>query len=303
MRAAAMAGLVIVGGCRATPQPEKVFRPSPSVSQGAAMQRESVYLGRPVQQPETLSGIWEAPDGRGGAVGLGLGLLTSISSDRVSLAGAPQAWGGLDALLYERTSAPTTSVERNGFTDRSEDGLLRYESRRLTLHWGNFDLDLKRGHGDTWVGRFHRLGFDRVVTLKRPRTVAKGPGGWFLGTWMEGDGWFQQCLHLGREPDGSLAGWSDSFQELGNVRYGPHVTKPEEVNERYGALAEVRVLPGNQVSVQMDVNDGWCCPGGFVGTKAPDGGMRAEWNGGRPGGVHKPTIWRPVTGASCTTTH
>jgi hypothetical protein len=51
--------------------------PSGSISAAQSSDR-SPYLGRPIMHPEELSGLWEAHDGHGGAVGIHL-LLTTPS--------------------------------------------------------------------------------------------------------------------------------------------------------------------------------------------------------------------------------
>ena len=41
----------------------------------------SFYLNQPIFHPETLSGIWETPNGNGGAVGIHLQLATKLLDD------------------------------------------------------------------------------------------------------------------------------------------------------------------------------------------------------------------------------
>ena len=49
----------------------------------------SFYSGHLVDDPEALSGVWEASDGQGGAVGIHLNLLTVVSDDADPPAWAP----------------------------------------------------------------------------------------------------------------------------------------------------------------------------------------------------------------------
>ncbi|HUO59396.1 MAG TPA: hypothetical protein VMU24_01930, partial [Candidatus Acidoferrales bacterium] len=52
----------------------------------------SFYLNHPVVDPESLSGIWEAADGRGGAVGIHLELATTLPGDTSPPIWTPQSW-------------------------------------------------------------------------------------------------------------------------------------------------------------------------------------------------------------------
>ncbi len=289
-------------GCGGAPSPGRVLRLQTSPS--SLLQEHNAHAkndraGIVVDDPEELSGVWESPDGQGGAVGLQLMLTTAIPADRVTLQHAPQVWVSLDAMLYERRGAAPGQGEQNGFSDQRGAGPLQYQGRRLVLHWNGFDLDLQRGPGDTWNGRLHRLGFDHVVALRRPTMRANGVAEWFFGTWISGDQNFQTCLHLGREPDGTYVGWSDSLQQLGTVRYGPNVTRPAMAYERYGSVADVQLAGDGQVAVEMNVNNAMCCSLGFVGTRLPNGVMRAAWHGGQPGSIHAATMWRSVAAPGC----
>ncbi len=204
--------------------------------------------------------------------------------------------------MYQRTRATLDLEERNVFQDGVEDGMLRYEDGRLTLHWKNYDLDLQQRADQTWVGRFHRGNFDQTVVLRRPRERAGSGEEWFLGTWLERSGNAERCVHLGREPDGTFAGWTDLLHELGDVRYAPQVQRPLRTSEEYGALAAVRAADRGSdmggVSVELNVLNGGCCSTGFEGTRQADGGMRAVWHGG-PGSPAGLAIWRRVQGNSC----
>ena len=55
-------------------------------------ERRSFYLGTPVSKPEELSGLWEAADGHGGAVGIHLVLSTTAPTDTSRLDGINQSW-------------------------------------------------------------------------------------------------------------------------------------------------------------------------------------------------------------------
>lgn len=84
-------------------------------------------------------------------MGMQLLLLTSVPARLSNLtSGTPQAWEGLTAMVYERSSSqPPPQGERNYFKDDDQEGVLRYSDGRLTAHQSYIDLDLRRGPQDT----------------------------------------------------------------------------------------------------------------------------------------------------------
>ena len=139
-------------------------------------------------RPEELSGIWEAPDGTGGAVGLNLMLTTTDPSDVTSLTGVMQSWDRLTVGLYQRSGPTLVSGEASWFEDSPRGGGVVYEDGRLRLRLPRFDVDLRRSAEDQWVGRLHRKSFDANVTLKRPEMQSSGRAAWYVGTWKNSDG-------------------------------------------------------------------------------------------------------------------
>ena len=55
-----------------------------------------------IARPEDLSGLWEASDGNGGAVGLWLLLTTSVPGSSISLLHQPQTLVSLSVGIYHR---------------------------------------------------------------------------------------------------------------------------------------------------------------------------------------------------------
>ena len=100
----------------------------------ATQQDRSFNLGTLVTRPQDLSGIWEAPDGHGGAVGLHLILDTTAPVDTRTLDGVPQKWLGLAVGIYHRTGPTLQSGVESSFSDSVRGGSVHYQDGRLTLH-------------------------------------------------------------------------------------------------------------------------------------------------------------------------
>ncbi len=286
---------VVVTGCGEIPKPPALHREVGAFQSEVRRVNRSAYDGIPVRHPDELAGVWEAPDGRGGMVGIDLVLWTTIGADRTEVAGSPQAWKSLTVMMYQRTGPRPDDTERNSFGDGYRDGLVSYAGERLRVHWTGVDLDLQRTPGQTWTGRFHRGAFDQAVVLRRPRQRSAAPGEWFLGTWLERFTNTETCVHVGREADGNIVGWADSLAELGSVRFANDQKRPLVTSENYGALAEVRVHGDDRVSVELNVLSGSCCAIGFDATRHAENTMRTEWHGtARP-----PALWKRMPGESC----
>jgi hypothetical protein len=143
----------------------------------------SPYLGRPIINPETLSGFWETPNGHGGAVGIHLLLMTTVPTDGWEKpSDAPQSWQLLELGVYERRGATIQLEESNNFSDSPRGGNVGFEAGHLSLHWISppnsepIDVDLVQQPGDRWAGRLHRRSFDANVILSRPGTNVTAEG-------------------------------------------------------------------------------------------------------------------------------
>ncbi len=268
----------------------------------------SFYLGQPIAHPEDLSGLWEAPNGKGGIIGIHLSLATTIPSSATSLAGIEQSWLHLQVALYERADASIPGAEMNGFSDSLRGGSVHYNGSRLTLHYDDFDLDLSRvrsKRGDRsapenrWFGRYHRNGFDRTVTLTRPAPLPGARAPWFLGTWAGGNSGFQTCLHITQSSSGDVLGWSDSLQLWGLVRFAPTVQKPPSSLEHYGDIARIQPRSDGRVSLELHANTAICCSHSFIASPQQHGTlMQADWPPGPNQSPHQST-WTKMPGNSC----
>lgn len=261
-------------------------------------QDRSFYFGRPVNDPEELSGVWEAPDGHGGVVGLHLMLDTTAPADAKTLVGTKQSWLDLQVGMYERSGDDIQFEGENGFSDSPRGGGVRYNGGRLILHYGGFDLDLKRITGDKWSGRFHRKGFDSEVTLVRPGSRDARKKMWLVGTWRLVQNPGENCLHIAETHQGKLIGWSDSLLTWGAARFGPNVTKPPYSLEHYGELAKVNT-EGGQPSIELYAYTGICCSHLLTAVSAEGGAaMDANWDAGPNQAPHR-AQWKKMPSDSC----
>jgi hypothetical protein len=264
----------------------------------ARREDHSFYQGTPVEHPEQLSGVWEAPDGRGGAVGLQFILHTAIPAQTTVLADAQQTWTSLEVGIYQR-SGPTVAIgEENWFTDSLQDGALHYQNGRLQIASAHYDLDLTHKAGDIWTGRFHRAAYDAHVILRRPEVTHRTAEDWYLGTWMQGRLTFQSCLHVGRGANGALVSWKDSLSELGCVRYGPNVAHATSANESYGELVKAHAQANGDLVLEFGAYSGWCCPSIIEVARGPAGVMQPVLPV-LPQQVARRALWRRVAGQSC----
>jgi hypothetical protein len=264
-------------------------------------QDRSFYLGTPVMHPEELSGLWEAPDGRGGAIGIHLVLDATAPVEATTLVGVQQKWLGLQVGLYRRAKAEIQIGDENFFSDSPRGGNVRYENGLLTLHFPGYDLDLQRIPGDKWTGRFHREGFDSIVTLARPmlQTTSKGP--WFLGTWRNTNGSQITCLHIAEASPPAFLAWSDTLSTLGVAKFAPQVAKPPYSWEHYGDLVKIQPARNRNLSIELGAYNATCCSRSFVATPADRGNtMKADWPASPNQSPHK-SRWTKMPGDSCIT--
>lgn len=261
-------------------------------------QDRSFYLGIPVTHPEDLSGLWEAPDGHGGAIGIHLLLDTTAPVDATTLTGVRQAWLGLQLGLYRRSQADLQLGDESLFSDSPRGGSVHYDNGRLTLHTPGYDIDLHRSAEDGWSGRFHRGDIDSVVTLARP-TLETSKSTWFLGTWKSITGSQITCLHIAEASPTAFLAWSDALSTLGSVSFAPQVPKPPYSWEHYGDLARVHVAGQDRASIELYAYIPICCSHTFIATSA-DGGktMKADWPAGPSQSPHK-SKWTKMPGSTC----
>jgi hypothetical protein len=295
-----IARALVVASVSACTLPGMEARSQSGADSHSPQQDRSFYLGMPVMHPEDLSGLWEAPDPRGGAIGIHLVLDATAPTDATTLVGIQQKWLGLEVAPYRRAGAEIQIGDENFFSDSPRGGNVRYENGRLTLHFPGYDLDLQRIPGDKWTGRFHREGFDSIVTLARPmpQTTSKGP--WFLGTWRNTNGSQTTCLHIAEASPPAFLAWSDTLSTLGVARFAPQLAKPPYSWEHYGDLAKIQ-LAGNNLSIELGAYNATCCSHSFVATSADNGKAMKAYSPADPNQSPHKSRWTKMPGDSCVT--
>lgn len=222
----------------------------------------STYLNKPVYNPEALSGVWEASDRNGGAIGIHLQLSTMISGDADPPMWTPQSWQHLEVGVFHRKGAELVFGEENYFTDSPRGGSVTLENDRLQLRFvatikGDIpvDLDLTRESGNCWRGRFHRGDFDSSVRLCRP--VFDGDNASpLVGTWSTPHG---DCIHIFETGDDAFTGWSDLIQIPGQITFSPAIAGPHLLYQQFGVLAKVHLVNHREVSIELNAFSAMCC--------------------------------------------
>jgi hypothetical protein len=263
----------------------------------------SFYVGQPIVHPEELSGIWEVPDGHGGAVGIHLILSTTASADATTLVGVEQAWLNLQVGIYQRAGTVLQFGEENFFSDSPRGGSVRFDGSRLSLHAAEFDLDLLRISGDRWSGRIHRQGFDSITVLTRPGIGIAKSEPWFVGTWKSGGPSFHTtCMHITEQAPGEFVGWSDSLTTMGSVRRASGIPKPPYAFEVYGHLVNVGITDNGNVSIELNAPGIVCCPHPLVATPVDNGSVMKEVSPSGPNQPPPQTVWKKMSGNTCIVT-
>ena len=269
-----------------------------SLSQSSEEDR-SFNRDQPVLHPETLSGVWETPNGDGGVVGIHLQLATKLPDDS-RVPWTPQAWQQLEVGVFERKTIDGALGDKNGFSDSKRGGGVSYKDGRLVLHYNwlgkdplAVDLDVSLQANGCWHGRFHRNSFDRVVSLCRPTpsdAIRPSP---LVGAWSQTSGFGTQCVHITQTSPDTFTGWTDSLRIPGQARYSPKIPGPHELYEHYGSLVKVERFSNGIVRVSFGAYNPVCCPHDFLGKlDADDSMLRGNFDYG-------PATFARTSGDSC----
>lgn len=273
--------------------------------------QQSPYLGQSVVNPEELSGLWETSDGKGGAVGIHLRLVTTATGNAKTLTNTPQFWEHLEVGVYQRKGAQIEFGEENFFTDSPTGGRVTFQNRRLQLTAASFDLDLTQQAEGQWVGRLHRESFDSLVTLRRPDATNRANmqpivgtpivGNKIVGTWLlkSIDPAHISCIHIAQQGENAFIGWSDSLRAPGVEIYGKNIVWPETALESYGVLMNVHLETDGKFTLELHALSPTCCSHKFVGRVAQDGNLiNGDWPSG-PNQTPQSGSWVKVAGDSC----
>ncbi|HEY2467231.1 MAG TPA: hypothetical protein VGI45_05210 [Terracidiphilus sp.] len=262
----------------------------------------SFYLDKPVENPESLSGLWEASDNSGGAVGIHLLLGTIVSGDADPPRWTPQSWQQLELGVFHRAGPEMVFGEENYFADDLRGGSVTLENDHLQLHFNatlktdpSVDLDLTRESDGCWRGRLHRGNFDSVVALCRPSGGPAQSQSPLAGTWTSTD---DQCIHIFQTKDGAFTGWSDSLEVPGHTSFGPNIPGPHLLYQQYGTLAKVHLTNDRDVSIELNAFSAGCCSHSSELTLSADGSTLQPVfpAGSKPSHLD---IWTKVSDESC----
>jgi hypothetical protein len=272
----------------------------PAAQATGASQKSGPYRGKPVTDPEGLSGLWETSNGHGGFVGIHMVLGTSVApdakSDRKTLTGVEQQWEYLNLGVYEQKGAEFSLGEANYFSDHTEPPAMTIEDGHLVLHFvppatgmPAVDLDLRKEEGDRWVGRFHRGSFEEQVTLERPRAGMKTHNA-ITGSWSS-VGFMSRVVHVGEQAPGQFVGWSDMLQIPGTVRLAPWI-QPYRLLQVYGDRVKVQRAGERGVLFESGAYSAACCSHTFAGKLSSD----ESWieSGAGPSAAGPFTKWKRV---------
>jgi hypothetical protein len=129
--------------------------------------------------PQSPVGIWEAPDGSGGIIGLNLWEVpASLGHGGPPLARDEKDYPVLQIGVYQRVKAKVRCGEENffdaGWRGPTFGTTTSYQHQTLAIHYpgskGDWPIDVQLtfdAQEDVWKGRFHRGPFDENVTLIR----------------------------------------------------------------------------------------------------------------------------------------
>jgi hypothetical protein len=263
----------------------------------AQEKRESV-IGQLVSYPEHTSGLWEAADGQGGAVGLHVVLATAIQGAPKSLVDVPQRLHSFLIGAYQRKGSVVQLGEQSYFNESADSGaswdgmhlILKRSPQASGEQMIDVDLTYDRRE-DAWTGSFQRGRFSANVKLRRPALASAQQLSPFVGTWSIKKLGMNSCLHIFQQADGKLTGWSDDLLLTGLSKYASGLKPPEQTLERYGDLVKVTQVKENVVSIEFKAYSGVCCAHTYLGTLTDGRTISGYWQPG-PNQIFCELSWR-----------
>jgi len=261
--------------------------------------------GQAISDPGRLSGMWESSDGKGGAVGLHLLLTAKMDGAPTTLKGISQYLDQFVVGVYQRSGSQIRMGDESRFIVPSQE--VHWDGRHLQVKHEprtsadyEIEIDLTQApDGESWAGLFHRGGFSKHVSLKRPTLMPTSLTP-FAGTWSSVQLGRNRCVHLGAFADGRLVAWSDTLQIPGFIRYANNITPPRETIQYYGEMVQVSRGDNDAISLEFNAFAAICCSATAVVIPSKDGSkLLGNWQAG-PNQFARPAIWKRVTvGQSC----
>jgi hypothetical protein len=253
--------------------------------------------------PEDLAGRWEAPDRKGGQIGINILVSTTVASSATDLVAVPQDLKSLDIGLYQRSDSDGAAPGFRFFSTSSNGGAT-WDGRNLKIDAKQV-ANLPKVHVDllwddaarAWTGSMERADFkNQSITLRRPAALHKSL---FVGTWYESSDLMNNCVHIAQAQDGTFTGWSDDIQIPGRVRYAHGLPPSEQTMEHYGEIAKVKVTQEARIEVELRAYIAMCCSHPFTAVISPDqNSLVGEWSTG-PNQLQRSVKWTRVQGDSC----
>jgi len=262
-------------------------------------------LGRLIDEPERLSGLWETPDGPGDAVGIWLLLTTQISGAPSTLANIPQYQQHLSVSLFHRSGNELAFGTGSSFQDEPGGGMT-WDGRHLRADrgWRNNDastvkLDLTCNPGQQiWSGFFRRGTFAKSVTLRRSACKPVTSSSALVGTWTDTAKGSHACFHIVEAADGTLLGWSDGLQTPRVLRYANGLQPPTSTTQHYGYLLRVTRPSEDTFSIEFGACSGICCSSTFTGSLANRAALVGTMVGGQSHSA-RPSAFKKLNGDIC----
>ena len=256
----------------------------------------------PIAKPEDLAGRWETPDGNSGMVGINVLVSTHIEGAPISLIGHTQYLDTLDIGLYQRTRKDVGELDYSFFSTSANVGAT-WDGQQFRMQapqrkdLPKVDISLSwNGTKKQWDGHFERGEFSRQVTLKRP---VHAPLSSFVGTWFDGKGLMNNCVHVAQQSNGGFTAWSDDVLAPGKLRYANGIQPPNQSREHYGEIAKAKVNASGELAVELRVYTATCCSHPFVAHISSDANtLTGSWSSG-PNQNPRPIEWKRMQTNSC----
>lgn len=246
---------------------------------------QSIVPGAKIARPEDITGIWEAPDGQGGVVGVNVEIDTRGEPGQDLR--APQEVELLAKVVFVRRKGSPDPVYA-GFLYDPPDSLMEMSAHIWKLPT-NVPEQLSladRPEVDGWQGWMERGGQWKRVLLRR--TSASQRPNPLVGTWRSAFG--ADCLHIAQGGDDAPIAWMDMLADMQRMRWAPGL-KPGQIMERYGAPLKPAIIGSG--FVMFETTSGMGMPRQIL--------VRGTANGTRllGDGTGVNPDWVRVRGASC----